>query len=79
MKTQNRETILNALYNAEYHIRMAENEVHDVLPHGQPIELTPKDMEEIRHVVYLIFRDHMNVLTEWLVNLAAETFATREN
>lgn len=79
MNTQNRESIMNALYEVQTHFRHAEDELHSILPHGQPTEISEEDLADIRYFIYRLFSEEMNLITERLAFISANTVATREN
>ena len=78
MKTLNKDAIQNALYETQSHLRHAEDELHSVLPHGQPTELSEEDLADIRHFVYRLFSEEMNLITERLASICAHIEATKE-
>ena len=79
MSTQNRESIMNALYAVQTHFRHAEDELNSILPHGQPTEISEEDLADIRDFIYRLFSEEMNLITERLAFISANTVATKEN
>ena len=79
MNTQNRESIMNALYAVQTHFRHAEDELHSILPQGQPAEISEEDRADVRYFIYRLFSEEMNLITERLAFIGANTVATKGN
>lgn len=79
MQTLNKEAVQNALYATQCHLRHAEDELHSILPHGQPTEISEEDLADIRYFIYRLFSEEMNLITERLAFISANTVATKEN